>query len=271
MKSARLLILFLVFLCGSTTLLADQLFWTATKVGNDSYMISFWAEVAGANEIYIKGPLMADYEIVDIDDGGSEIGWRMVGLTLAGINAQSQGQWYVKVTFDGQPENISSFNIIGGIADVEFPPVPTITYPADGDLNVIAEDCTFAWDSNGAENSSQYLRVDTAGTGFAYSAKSNFGTIDLTDTTWRPGWLEQGEAFMKIGYSNVMWDRRTPIVNESGMVINWLSSLPIPLWMSGDHVEFEVTRTIDLNDDNIINFADLAVMMAHWLETPWDF
>ena len=73
---------------------------------------------------------------------------------------------------------------------------------------------------------------------------------------------------MKIGYSNVMWDRRTPIVNVSGTVINWVSDLPIPLWMSGDHVEFKVTRTIDLNDDNIINFADLAVMMAHWLETP---
>ena len=104
--------------------MADQLFWTATKVGDDSYIISFWAEVAGANEIYIKGPLMIDYEVVDIDDGGPEIGWRMVGLTLADVNAQSQGQWFVKATFEGQPENISSFNIMGGIADAEFPPVP---------------------------------------------------------------------------------------------------------------------------------------------------
>jgi hypothetical protein len=263
MKFVRFISVFL-FLTTCFAFCESKLYWQAVR--GEGYRIAVWASCEDADQIYIKGPQMADYELFDVDEG-TMIGWRMENLTLEELNTQSLGVWFVMVTFFDKPANVSSFEISGGIYESEFPPVPSITYPADGDNAVVAENCVFTWEPNGADTFSHMLTVSCEGENYMYVDNSSNGTIPITLTQWNPGWLEQGPAFMKIGYWAWMMHKRTVFTHVSGSVMNWDSISPYAVWLSGDRVEFNVTKSADINSDGIIDFADFAVIAKLWLQS----
>ncbi len=263
MKFARF-ILGVLFLTSCFAFCESKLYWQAVK--GESYRIAVWASCEGAAEIYIKSPQTAGYELLDIKEG-SMIGWRMENLTLQELNAQSQGVWLVKATFLDKPANVSSFEISGGVYASEFPPVPSITYPADDDNAVIAENCVFTWDSNGADTCSHILTVSCEGEDYIYADNSGNGAIPITLTQWNPGWLGQGPAFMKVGYGVWMMSKRTVFSHVSGSVMNWDSISPYAVWLTGDRVEFNVTKSADLNNDGVIDFSDFVIIAKLWLQS----
>lgn len=270
------LILYLVLLWFGTSMAENQVVVTIVK--SDSFYTMFlWADVNDANiiELKVEGPNMTGYEPADINESIFDFGWSREDMNLSKIQTLSQGTWTLKFMYEDDTNGIYTFEIKNGIEANEFLPQLRILEPLDGDVSVIAEHYTFCWDPNGAADDANILSMDTGlvGVNLLYSESIINDDIDPCMTTWAPGWLETGSVYFRAGYCLRKWEKTSSLTYDdvnstsSAPEIKWEPLLPIPVWMTGERIEFEVTKTLDLNDDDIINFEDLAFIAAHWLET----
>jgi hypothetical protein len=207
----------------------------------------------------LKGPNMAEFvPAVWVPQKGLWY-WDKYPFTLSQLQQESLGGWELKLVNNNDQESIYTFTISGSIEDSEFSPVPELLEPATNAANLIAEDYTLSWNSNGAEGVADFLAFELAGNSFFYSS-----TIDLSAAEWNPGWLELGSGYCKVGYFRNRSDIITSPILVSGPAISWESYMAF--LTSGDRHNFTVKYSLDLIDDNVIDLADLKEFCLYWLE-----
>jgi len=231
----------------------EQTYWNYLGIDLDN--------LSGVVSCHAKGPNMANYIMMDWDEGRTQWYNRLFYSTLNDLQKNSVGTWFLKIVYYDGFESIYTFTISGTLEESDFPPVPAIIEPADGASNIIAEDYELVWDSNGADAEATMLGAEIGGNGFFYSSNN----LNVSSTTWNPGWLEIGDAYFKITYS----------INRTAEMLTYPSyvSGPEVFWHfvraytgSGIQNDFYVKYSLDLSEDNVIDLLDLDVLCSHWLE-----
>lgn len=241
-----------------------KLLWQAVKApyanGSMYYAIQPRITISDMKACSLKGPNMADFAPAQWVPQRGQWTLAIVPLTLSQLQQKSLGTWQLKLTDMNDNESIYSFTISGELQDSEFLPMPVMIEPYFSDSNVIAEHYTLRWDPNGAQADADALGVEITGSGFSYFSN----TLDLSVTSWDPGWLEIGSAYCKVGYA----DYRPDMVNTpslvSGPKINWESTMASVV--SGPYCPFTVKYSLDFNDDDVIDLSDLAALTSYWLD-----
>jgi len=216
------------------------------EFGQERHVLYTSVSVDGSKACYFKGPNMAEYQ--------------------QGVWSEGHGHWYYELPFISLSQlqieflGIYMVNVIGPLEDAMFLPVPALIEPEYNASNVIAEHCTFTWDSNMAESMADDLWVVIAGDSFFYLDS----TLDLTSTSWSPGWLEIGDAFCRLSYVDYRFDMISEPDLVSGTEIIW--NFYMTCLLSSDKHNFSVKYSLDFNEDDIINLEDMVIFFTHWLE-----
>ena len=256
----------IVLLCSvQSTFAYNYISWQAQK-GQQAYWNYLGIDtddLSGVVSCSVKGPNMADYILADWDSGRTQWYSRLFYSTVSELQINSVGTWFLKLVYDDTSESIYTFTISGTLEENDFPSVPVILEPAEGDPNVIAEHYDLTWNSNGADADATMLAVEVGGDSFFYSSYS----LGVSSMTWHPGWLEIGEAYFRISYlidhTSEMFTSYPSLV--SGPVVNW--HFVKAYIASGVKNDFTVKYSLDFDDNDSIDLSDLAVIFSHWLET----
>lgn len=225
------------------------------KTEGSAYEVIVVPDVSGASAAEVKGPAMADYEPAPFLSEYSSETWHSGPKTFTELKAFISGKWYVHIYIGNYAESVYSFTIADTLQEPNFLPVPSITEPMQGADDVIAQHCHLTWDSNGADANAQNLWVQTRW----YSA-----SLLPSQTSWDHDWLDMGESYCKVWYSISPSGLMGPLQYVSGTSFTWNSSLAY--LVSSDRHTFTVKYSLDLNDDNHIDFGDFAIFCEHWLE-----
>jgi hypothetical protein len=240
-----------------------RILWQAVKApyyGDIMYAIHPRITISGMKTCSLKGPNMADFASAVWIPQTGQWSLEMWPFTLTQLQQEALGMWELKLTDNDDRESIYSFNISGMLQDSEFLPIPFITEPVLFAPNVIAEHYTLRWNPNGAQNSADALIAVIAGNGFYYYSNS----LDLSTTEWNPGWLEIGEAYCRVCYADYRPDMMDTPSLVSGPAIGWESA--VASLVSGPAKPFTIKYSLDFNDDDRIDLADLTAFCSHWLE-----
>ena len=264
MKKFLFTMLLILFCFTQSTFAFNYISWQVQKgEGTYWYYVGIDTDdLTGVIDCYLKGPNMADYITADWDAGRTQWYSRVFYSTFSELKINGVGTWLVKIIYQDSSESIYTFTIGDTLEESYFPPVPTIIAPIEGASNIIAEDYNLSWDSNGADLVATMLAVEVGGDGFFYY---NYDNTDVSWTTWQPGWLEIGEAFLGVSYMI----NHTPDMFISGPT---LISGPSISWIKMAHVgsgaknDFTVKFSLDFNEDDLINLEDISVIFSHWLE-----
>lgn len=263
------LALFLLFAC--VCYAENRIYWQAVKVNpheptDDHYSITVRVTVPDipfTKACYVKGPAMEDYAPAEWFQWMDAWDFRMPPMSLIELQNQSVGLWEFQLIYDDESESKYTFVIVGTIEDDNFLPVPTIIEPAQKASNVIAQDYVMRWESYDAHQYAHALALEITGEDFFHFSMLSFYD-DKSLTEWRPGWLELGDAYAKIGYFLFNTQMLTQLAHVSGPAIDWDAALVF--FVSGDKHDFTVKYSLDFNEDGIIDLADMAVLFSHWLE-----
>jgi hypothetical protein len=257
------------WLDGTTPVPSGSILWQAVKsifpIGV-RYGIQIRVTISDMKACSFKGPNMTDFSPADwvpLRGQWSCVILPLPPLTLSQLQQESRGEWQLKLTDNDNRESIYSFTISGTLQDNEFLPIPTLIEPANGASNVIAQNYTIRWNPNGAQMGADALLVDIGDIGgnvFNYFTN----TIDLSATSWNPGWIEIGKAFCKVAYADYRPDMIDTPLLVSGPAINWESHMAS--LVSGPYHTLTVKYSLDFNNDDVIDLLDLAVMCSYWLE-----
>lgn len=270
MRNYLNLYLILILACLSSISWADnQLFWQAVKINShDSpdpqYGITVRAIVPGTKACYLKGPLMEESVSAEWFKWMDAWDIRLYPISLSDLRQHSFGLWELKLIFDDDQESIYTFTISGSLEDEDFLPVPDILEPAHNASNIIAQNSTLRWNPNDACLDAHLLFLEMTGEDFSYFSSFLYLKDDISITQWHPGWLGLGEAYAKVGYVRVRNYMMEQLALQSGPVVNWHTAAVF--LVSGAKNDFTVKFSLDFNEDNIINLADLAMICNHWLD-----
>ncbi len=270
MRNYLNLYLILILACMSSILWAEnKLYWQAVKISShDSpdlqYSISVRVVVPGTKACSLKGPLMEDYVSAEWFKGMDAWDIRLYPISLSNLQQQSFGQWELKLIFDNDQESVYTFTISGSLEDEDFLPVPDILEPAHNASNIIAQNSTLRWNPNDANLDAHLLILEMTGEDFSYISSFLYFKDDISITHWNPGWLGLGKAYAKVGYVWVRNYMMQQLALQSGPVVNWDTATVF--LVSGAKNDFTVKFSLDFNEDDIINLADLAMICNHWLE-----
>ena len=122
-------------------------------------------------------------------------------LTLAGLNTEIEGDWELKVATAGG-DAVYSFTINTVTAGM-FAPMPVITSPADGAINVPWDQTfTWTWSGNTANVDGLFVEVEPVGGGAEWDGdESDGGGMAITDLSWQADMgPNTGQAWFCVGY-----------------------------------------------------------------------
>ena len=256
-----------LMLCGLVQVVfsANKITMQAVKLnplefGEQNHDMYVGVSVANTKACYFKGPNMVDFETGLWSEGHQHWYYELAFIPLSQLQTEFLGNWEFKMIYEDDLESIYTLSVAGPLEDAMFLPVPDLTEPAQDASNVIAEDCTFVWDPNSADVVADDLWLVVAGDGFFYFNHE----LDISATSFNPGWLEIGDAYCRLGYVDYRPDMISSPTWVSGPVVSWdgyMAGL-----MSGDKHNFYIKYSLDLNEDDVIDLSDIAVMFSHWLK-----
>lgn len=270
MKKHLMQYVFIILISFTSILWAENnLYWQAIKINShDSpdpqYGMSIRVIAPGTKACYLKSAHMDDYASGEWFQWMNAWNILLYPMSVSDLQQQGLGQWELKLVFEDDQESIYTFDISGSLEDSDFLPLPDIIEPAHQASNIIGQDYVLRWDPNDAYLDAHLLLLEITGKDYSYFSSLVYFNDDISITQWRPGWLGLGEAYAKVGYVLVRSNMLQQLTLVSGPVINWDTATVF--LVSGAKNDISVKYSIDLNEDGIINLADIAVMFSHWLE-----
>lgn len=249
--------------------ITGEFYWQALKIHSENapgfqYGLSIRVRVPYTTACLLKGPLMADFTAATWSPAMEAWDLLLYPLSLAELQ-QRIGTWQVKLDHLDGRRSVEAFTVSGALAADSFLPIPNIHEPAPDAAGLVAQDTTLRWNPNGAHLNAHLLFLEFGGEDCHYFRYLSFMQDDRSITEWRPGWLGLGAGYAKIGYVWVRSDMMQPVTHVSGPAVTWNPAMVF--LVSGDRHEFTVRYSLDLNEDDRIDLADLSVFSAHWLET----
>ncbi len=215
------------------------------------------------------------FRLPNLNEGDDEINVS----NLAEAKSVASGTWTIEV--DGQMPSVSTFEFDAtDFVDSDFFTCPTLLVPAMAGGEVVPQDVVFSWQPPASGPYPVYVVntfLDVTTRHGISEGPSVF--LDPRATSWDPREeLPLGPALVGVGYYSLGSSDQVSSIQVTAGDIVWGVSFFAPrgypdatplVAVGGEtHVPFVISEssgvTGDLNGDNVVNGADLGLLLAAW-------